>query len=146
MRCSGRPRATSLKVLFRFAGKRSLAQITTFDFVLLLAFGESSQQALLGTDFSLPNAFVIILTLLGIDFALWVLKGKMPPLEKLIDAVPLVLVEGRLLTERMVRARVDENAILASARQSPGLERMDQIESAVLERHGGISMVPKQAN
>jgi uncharacterized membrane protein YcaP (DUF421 family) len=90
------------------------------------------------------NAALLVLTLLGIDVALSLLKGRSPTLEKLVDDVPLVLVEdGRPLQERMRNARVDEEDILASARMSQGLERMDQIKYAVLERSGGISVIPK---
>ena len=39
-------------VVFRISGKRSLSQITTFDFVLLLIISEATQQALVGNDFS----------------------------------------------------------------------------------------------
>ena len=135
-----------LLVLFRISGKRSLAQITTFDFVLLLIVAEAIQQALIDTDNSMTNAFLVVMTLLGIDIGLSLVKGRVPGLEKLIDDVPLVLVEdGRPLKERMDKARVDEEDILASARQSQGLERMEQIKYAVLERSGGISVVPKQA-
>lgn len=135
-----------LLVLFRITGKRSLAQITTFDFVLLLVIGEATQQALLGDDFSVTNAAVVIVTLLGIDVALSLIKGKSPVIEKLIDDVPLVLVEdGTPLKERLDKARVDEEDILTAARELQGLERMDQIKYAVLERSGGISVVPKQA-
>jgi uncharacterized membrane protein YcaP (DUF421 family) len=42
------------------------------------------------------------------------------------------------------RAEVDEEDILAAARESQGIERMDQIKYAVLERNGGISIIPKQ--
>lgn len=135
-----------LLVLFRITGKRSLAQTTTFDFVLLLIVSEAIQQAMLARDDSMTNAFLIVSTLLGIDVALSLIKGKSRTLEKLIDDVPLVLVEdGRPLRDRMEKARVDEDDILSSARQGQGLERMDQIKYAVLERSGGISIVPKQA-
>lgn len=40
-----------LMLIFRVSGKRSLAQATTFDFVLLLIIGEATQQALLGNNF-----------------------------------------------------------------------------------------------
>ena len=53
-----------LLVVFRIAGKRSLAQITTFDFVLLLIIGEATQQALLGDDYSVVNACIVIGTLI----------------------------------------------------------------------------------
>jgi uncharacterized membrane protein YcaP (DUF421 family) len=132
--------------LFRISGKRSLAQITTFDFVLLLIVAEAIQQAMIDADNSMTNAFLVVVTLLGIDIALSLLKGRSRLLEKLIDDVPLVLVEdGRPLKERMDKARVDESDILTSARELQGLERMDQIKYAVLERSGGISIIPKQA-
>ena len=43
----------------------------------------------------------------------------------------------------MRETRVDEEDILASARNSRGVERMDRITDAVLDRSGGISVVPK---
>jgi uncharacterized membrane protein YcaP (DUF421 family) len=133
-----------LLVLFRIVGKRSLAQITTFDFVLLLIISEAIQQAMIDTDNSMMNAALLVITLLGIDVALSLLKGHSSTLEKLVDDVPLVLVEdGRPIEDRMRNARVDEEDILASARISQGLERMDQIKYAVLERSGGISVIPK---
>ena len=44
----------------------------------------------------------------------------------------------------MVKARVDEEDVLAAARHLQGIERLDQIRYAVLERSGGISIIPKQ--
>jgi uncharacterized membrane protein YcaP (DUF421 family) len=44
-----------LLLLFRISGKRTLAQTTTFDFVLLLIIGEATQQGLIGDDFSVTR-------------------------------------------------------------------------------------------
>jgi uncharacterized membrane protein YcaP (DUF421 family) len=135
-----------LLVVFRISGKRSLAQITTFDFILLLIIAEAVQQAMLAEDSSMTNSLLIVLTLFGIDIGLSLLKQKSPMLEKLIDDVPLVLVEdGQPIKEHLEKARVDEGDILSSARELQGLERMDQIKYAVLERSGGISVIPKQS-
>ncbi len=135
-----------LLVLFRVTGKRSLSQTTTFDFVLLLIVSEAIQEALLAGDQSMTNALLLVGTLLAIDIGLSLVKQKSKTLEKLIDDVPLVLVEdGKPLRDRMDKARVDEEDILSSARELQGLERMDQIKYAVLERSGGISIVPRQA-
>jgi uncharacterized membrane protein YcaP (DUF421 family) len=135
-----------LMVIFRIAGKRSLSQINTFDFVLLLVIGEATQQALLGNDFSITTAFLVIVTLVGLDVGFSLLKQRSKKVERLIDSMPLILVEnGKLLKDRMDRARVDELDILAKARELQGLERMDQIKYAVLERSGGITVIPKQS-
>jgi len=83
-------------------------------------------------------------TLIGLDIALSLLKQRSPTFELLIDDTPLIIVEdGRPLKERMDKARIDESDILASARELQGLERMDQIKYAVLERSGGVSIIPK---
>ncbi len=136
-----------LMVLFRIGGKRSLAQITTFDFVLLLIISEAVQQALIANDNSMMNALLLVLTFFVADIGMSLLKGKSATFEKLVDDVPLILVEdGKPIRERMRKERVDENDILASARMTQGLERMDQIKYAVLERSGGISIIPKEAS
>jgi uncharacterized membrane protein YcaP (DUF421 family) len=135
-----------LLLLFRLTGKRALAQVTTFDFVLLLIIAEATQQAMVEDDHSMMNAFLLVLTLLSLDVAFSLLKQRSPTLDKWLDDVPLVIVEdGRPLKDRLDKARVDESDILQSARQHEGLERMDQIKYAVLERSGGISVIPKQA-
>jgi uncharacterized membrane protein YcaP (DUF421 family) len=133
-----------LVLLFRIAGKRALSDITTFDFVLLLIVAEATQQGLLGDDFSVTNAFLVIITLVTADIGLSLLKRRWPKLEKVMEGTPVVIVEnGRPIATAMRRERVDEDDVLAAARELQGLERMDQIKYAVLERSGGISIIPQ---
>jgi uncharacterized membrane protein YcaP (DUF421 family) len=136
-----------LLLVFRIAGKRSLAQITTFDFILLLIIAEAVQPALTSGDDSMTNSLLLVLTLVGIDIGLSLIKGRFKTLEKLIDDVPLVLVvDGKPIQERLRKVRVDESDILTSARMNQGLERMEQIKFAVLERSGGISIIPNRGD
>lgn len=134
-----------LLLIFRLAGRRSLSEITTFDFVLLLIVGESTQQALLGDDFSLTNAFLVIATLIGLDIAFGAIKGKFPLLKKIVEGTPMVLVEnGMPLRERMRRSRVELDDIMRAARETQGLERVEDIKFAILEVSGGISIIPRK--
>ena len=133
-----------LLLLFRIAGKRSLAQITTFDFILLLIISETTQQALLGDDRSVVNAVVVMSTLVGADIALSVAKQRWPSLERWMEGLPvIVLRDGEPLRDRMRGLRLDEDDILTAAREAHGIERLDQIKYAVVERSGGVSIVPK---
>ena len=134
-----------LLAVFRLAGKRSLAQIDTFDFVLLLIIGEATQQALIGDDFSVTTALIVIVTLVSLEIVLAFLKSKSERLRKILDSVPVVLIEnGRLYGDRTRKAGTDEDDILAAAREAHGLERLDQIKHAVMENGGQISVVPKR--
>lgn len=140
-------RATAMYLLlltvFRVSGRRMLAELTTFDFVLLLIIGEATQQALLGEDFSFINAMLVIVTLVTLEIVLSLLKGWAPFLGKLLDGTPMIVVDhGRPLRERMRKARIDEEDILEAARRLQGIERLDQIKYAVLEVSGGISVIP----
>ena len=134
-----------LLVLLRISGRRTLAQMTTFDFVLLLIISEATQQALLGDDFSVTNALVVIVTLLAMDVGLSLMKQHVPSSGKLIDGLPMIVVEnGTMLRERMRRARIDESDILESARKTQGLESIEQIKYAVIEITGSITVIPKE--
>lgn len=134
-----------LLLVFRVSGNRSLSQATTFDFVLLLIISETTQQALLGEDFSVTGAFLLILTLCVLDQLFAWLKDKSKLADKLIDGLPILVVEnGKPIEAHMRREHVDEEDVLQAARQHQGLERLDQVKYAVLERNGGISVVPKE--
>lgn len=136
-----------LLLIFRIFGKRSLAQITTFDFVMLLIISETTQQALLGNDFSVTNAFLLISTLFVLDALLSSIKQRSDWFERITESVPLVILrDGRPMEDRMRRSRVDVGDILAAARELQGLERLDQIKYAVLEKGGGITVIPKRAD
>ena len=130
--------------VLRLSGKRSLAENSTFDFVLLLLISETAQQWLLGEDFSFTNAVILILTLAGLNIVFSLLKQRFRTVAKLVDGVPMLLVEnGNPLKEPMKRARIEVSDVLSAARELQGLERMDQIKYAVLETSGVITVIPK---
>lgn len=136
-----------LLVIIRIAGKRTLAEITTFDLILLLIISEAAQQALVGDDFSFTNAFVLIITLISMDVALSLIKQRSERLERWLDGTPVVIIkDGQVLKDRLRDERVDESDILEAARKLQGLERLDQIKYAILEKDGGITIVPKEAH
>ena len=134
-----------LLVIFRVAGKRTLSDMTTFDLVLVLIISEAVQQAMVDTDNSMTNAFLLVTTLVGIDILLSVLKHRFPSFGRTMDGRPVVVVRhGRLLEEVAAKERVDEDDVLSAARCLHGIERMGQIKYAVLEPGGKISVIPTE--
>jgi uncharacterized membrane protein YcaP (DUF421 family) len=132
-------------VVFRISGKRSLSQITTFDFILLLIISEATQQALLGNDYSIINALVVIASLIVLDVAFSWMEGRWPGFGRVMGSLPVVIVDhGRLLDDRAKREGITLTEILAAGREHHGLERLEQFKYAILERHGGISVVPTE--
>lgn len=133
-----------LLIVMRMAGRRTLSEATTFDLVLMLIVAETSGQAILGEDYSLTGAALAVVTLLLLDIGFSLLQQRRPDLDRWLNGLPLILVDnGQILNDRLRRARVDEADILEAARKLQGLERIEQVKYAVLERGGGISIIPQ---
>ena len=132
-----------LLVVFRLAGKRTLAQSSPFELVLLLIISETTQEAMIDSDHSVTQSFLVILTLIGTSIALSFLKMRFPAIERWLEGVPVVVVDnGRLRRDRMARARIGEDDLLVAARRTHGLENLGQVKHAVLEANGEISIIP----
>lgn len=132
-----------LMIVFRIMGRRTLNETTTFDLVLLLIISEVTQQGLVGEDFSITTAAVLICTLMGLDLILTWIKQSSKSFDRVIEGAPLVIVDhGKPLSKRMNKTQVDEDDIMQSARINFGLEKMNEIKFAVLEKDGTISIIP----
>lgn len=132
-----------LLVVFRIAGRRTLAQTTTFDLVLILIIGDATQQALLGEDTTMASAALAILSLVSLDIALAHLKRLFPMLDSLIEGDAVVLMaHGQLRDRPMAANALDAEDIIAAARENHGLTDLADIHEAVLEKDGKISVIP----
>jgi len=136
-----------LLLVFRFAGKRTLAQTSSFELILLLIISETIQEALIADDHSITNSFLLILTLVGTTIALSFVKHYFPKVDKWLEEEPLIILEnGKPHKERMDKVRVDEKEILTAARRLQGINDLAEIKYAILESNGEITIVPKRQN
>ena len=136
-----------LLLIFRLSGKRTLSEADTFDFLMLLIISETTQQAMIRDDNSFTNAAILIVTLVFLTIVLSHLKQWSPRISSAIDDEPfVVLAHGKLFDKRCDKLRVDEADIMEAARQSLGLERLEQIKFAVVERNGSISIIPEETS
>ena len=134
-----------LLLVFRIAGKRTLAQVTTFDLVLTLIISEAIQQAMIDDDNSLTNGILIVFTLVSLDIALGWLKHRSQRLSAILDGKPMLLVDrGRVRREWLEREQMTEDDVLHAARHEHGIATMDGIRYAVLEDSGGITIIPER--
>ena len=136
-----------LLFIFRISGKRTLSENTNFDLVMLLIISETTQQAMVDNDHSITNGFLLIMTLIGANIAFSLLKQRSSWVEKWLDGTPLIIIENwKLHHDRMKNSRVDEEDVLEAARTLQGLERLDQIKYAIVERNGSITVIPQQSS
>jgi len=131
-------------IVLRMAGKRTLSEMTTFDLILVLIISEACQQALIDDDHSIMGGMLVISTLVFIDIIMSFLSSRIKLFDKIMSGVPVFLFEnGNLHHDRMKKERIHLDDILEAARKSHGLENLDEIKYAVLEKDGSISIIPK---
>jgi uncharacterized membrane protein YcaP (DUF421 family) len=86
---------------------------------------------------------ILVTTIVAIDRLLGVLKDKSPNAARWLDDLPSVLVSDGVINEHaMKRNGVDKDDVMEAARWRVGIESFDRIRFAVLERTGGISVIP----
>lgn len=133
-----------LLVLIRASGKRTLAEVTIFDFITLLVMSEATQQALTGNDFSVTNAMIVVLTLVVLNRGMDYFSARNKTASRIFNGQPTILVDdGQVLEGQLRHAEVDLGDILEHGRQTQAIERLEQIKWAILERDGSISIIPK---
>ena len=134
-----------LLLIFRLSGKRTMSEADTFDFLMLLIISETTQQAMIRDDNSFTNALILIVTLVFLTILLSHLKQWSPRMSSALDDEPFViLAHGKLFDNRCNKLRVDQADIMEAARANFGLERLEQIKFAVVERNGAISIIPAE--
>ena len=133
-----------LVFIVRIVGRRPGKQLTPFEFILIFFLGGLMLTAIVSDEASVTNAFCQII---AVAFAHWVLaylRTRSDRVAKILDGTPLILMEGntwRAHTMSMMRIKDDD--VMEKARDQ-GLKTLDEVESAVLERNGEISILPKE--
>ena len=146
--------ATILRAIFgyvflifmvRIVGRRPGKQITPFEFVLIFYLGGLTLTGMVGREVSFTNAACQILAIACTHYAIAWARSKSDRIASILDGTPLVLLEGnQWRKETMVRMRIQDDDVMAMARDQ-GLRTLDQIDTAVLERNGEISIIPKES-
>lgn len=131
-----------LLVMLRLTGKRQVGQLAPFDLVLLLVLSNAVQNSMNAGDNSLVGGLVSAATLIGLNYATGVLTFRSRRAESLIDGEPEVLIRhGKVYAKALARAKMSEHELYAALRHN-GCTAPDQVELAMLENNGVISVIP----
>ena len=130
-------------VLLRFAGKRELGQMTTFDLVVIILIANAVQNAMTGPDTTITGGVLAATTLIVANVAVSRVFRQVPSLARLFTGSPTLLVEdGKVLEENLKREHVSLEELQMAVREH-GIEDLKDVALAVLEVDGAISIVHK---
>ncbi len=133
-----------LTLIVRVLQRRAGAQMTMAEFVLIFLLGGVIILATVGKDRSVTNCTCGVITVALMHRMISYFKVRYPRFGAIVDGVPLVLVRQGEVQERVVkRMNVAKSDIMAAARLKD-LRSFDEIEYAVLERNGQISVMKRK--
>jgi uncharacterized membrane protein YcaP (DUF421 family) len=129
----------------RIAGKREIGQMTVFDLVVLLLISNAVQNAMVGPDTSLTGGLAAAGVLLVMNWGVARLRLRSSRLRKMIEGTPTILIlRGQVYEEHLRREGIAVAELEAAVREH-GIEQLSDVEMAVLETDGAISIVPAGA-
>jgi uncharacterized membrane protein YcaP (DUF421 family) len=132
-----------LLVLLRLTGKRQIGQLAPFDLVLLLVLSNSVQNSMNAGDNSLVGGLISAATLVALNYGVSYATFRSKKLEALIEGRPQVIIHnGRVFEEVMRSAKLTHHELSAALRRS-GCTCAEDVQIAVLENNGSISIVPR---
>lgn len=130
-------------LLLRLAGKRQVGQMGMADFVTLLLISNAVQNAMNGGDNSLIGGIILSAVLIVLSYVFSWATYRSRTLEALIQGRPTLLIHhGRILHEHLKRELLSVHELKALLRKQ-GVHDIADIEEAVLESDGFISITRK---
>ena len=125
-----------LVVLLRLAGKRMLSQLNTFDLVVVLLLSNVVQNAIIGPDNSLLGGLIGACFLVAMN-AIW---ERIATSSQLIQGKPTVLVKDGVADQSAIERVGLRLPEVMAALHGQGADRVEDVESALLEPGGAIRM------
>ncbi len=129
----------------RIMGKRQIGELQLSELVTTILLSELASQPI--TDSQIPFAFALIpiAVLLSIEVILSFAVTKLPFLKPIFDGKPNILISHGVIDQKEVaKVRISLEELLSSLRIE-GIGDISEVDYAILEHNGQLSVIPKRA-
>ena len=135
----------SLFIITKIMGHKQVAQLDFFDYVSGITIGSIGAE--LATELEKPYKPLIALAIYGLaSLLLNLLAHKIPRTRKYINGTPTILMnDGNLYRKNLKKAKLDLSEFMLLCREQ-GYFDLNEIQTAIFEHNGKLSILPKAAN
>ena len=134
-----------LMVLFRLTGKRGLAAMNTFDFIVIFLLSNVVQNAVIGNDNSLLGGMVGAVTLVAVNAGVNRLTAISPTAERLFEGRATMVIDGgRAIDSKLRRLGLTRSELEHAVRLQNG-NAIGQVDFGRLEPGGQLVLTLKHA-
>ena len=133
----------ALFILTRLIGKKQMAQLTFFDYVIGISIGSIAAEYAVYVDVDARVGITSLVVFTLFSFAVSLVCVKSYSGRKLLDGMPIILIKnGRFIEGGLKKAKLTVNDLLEECRQKDVFDVAD-IELAILETSGKLSVLIK---
>lgn len=136
----------SLVVLFlitKFLGKKQVSQLSLFDYVIGISIGNFAAETTINMETKFLNGIIAMIVFGAIAYLVSIVTMKSIVLRRFFMGVPTLLIQkGMILEKNMKKVKFDINDLLEECR-SKGYFDVSEIEYAIMESKGTLSILPK---
>ncbi len=128
----------------KIMGKRQIGELEINELVTTFVISEVAALPIADPDIPLLNAVIPILLIVCLEIIISSAKNKSEKIKKYIEGEPIFLIyRGRLLQSALADNRISVNELLCEIRLQ-GIADINDVEYAVLEQNGKISLFEKK--
>ncbi len=131
----------TLVAVLRFSGKRTLAKLNAFDFVVTVAFGSTLASVVTSKDVALAEGAAALALLAAAQFVVASVTARISRLRDVVTARPTrVVADGHIIPEALRQHRLSEAEVRQVVRGA-GYGDLSGVGAVVLETDGTLSVI-----
>ena len=134
-----------LLLIVRVLKRRAGSQMTLFEFVIVFLMGGIIILSTVGNDRSVTNCTCAVIAVGLIHRSVSWAKSKSSTLGAILDGTPLVIIRAGQWQPEIVKGMKLRREDIEAAARGAGVTRIEDIDYAILERNGRISVLPKDS-
>lgn len=136
----------SLVFIIRISGKRTLATMNAFDFVITVAIGAAFGRVLTAKNVAISEAVTAFILLAFLQFVFSYIEFRSSFFRKLTSSPPKMLYyKGEFVDKNLRSERINKFDLMGSVRKK-GYSSLDDVEVIILESDGSFSVLEKSGS
>lgn len=133
----------AIVIILRISGKRTLASMSAFDFIIAVAVGAVFGRTLTAKELSLSETLTAFLLLAVLQFVFAYLENRSKTFKKVFNTRPtLLFYKGKFLEENLHKERLDKSKVFSAVRKK-GFGSLEQVAAVILEIDASFSVITK---
>lgn len=133
----------TLFLVTKLIGKKQVSELSLFDYVIGISIGNFTAEMTMNLDGQYLNGVVAIIVFGLASYIVSIITMKSIILRRIIIGVPTIIIQnGKIIEKSLKNVKLDINDLLEECR-GKGYFDLNEIEYAIMEANGKISIMPK---